>query len=361
MIVGAWRWEMYEQAFARGMRENGVEVLELSSTPFFDHRFGRLQLALPIPTVSLFRFNRAVISTASKHRPDWVLFWRPTHIVPSTVRKLNALGIRSGSYNNDDPFGPTAHGNVPWHHHFLWYWYLKCLPHFACNFFFRRVNCIEAGAHEARHAEVLLPYFRPWRDRPLELTKEDQDRFGTDVVFVGHYERDGRELAIRALMSAGLKVKIWGGHYWSPVVLGDLYRSLAPITPAEGDDYAKALCGAKVCLAFLSKLNRDTYTRRCFEIPACGGVMLAERTEDLKRLFEEDKEACYFSSTSELVEKALWLVENPNVRRRIAQAGLRRVWADGHDVKTRAGSFVAALAARAVSEPPSERREARLH
>ena len=75
------------------------------------------------------------------------------------------------------------------------------------------------------------------------------------------------------------------------------YGYFAPIEPVFGDDYAKALCGAKVCLAFLSKLNRDSYTRRCFEIPACGNVMLAERTADLCRMFKEDEEACFFSSS----------------------------------------------------------------
>jgi hypothetical protein len=253
------------------------------------------------------------------------------------------MGVSTASYNNDDPFGPKVHGNVPWHHHFLWNYYLKCVPLFKYNFFYRQINCEEAKAYGARHAEVLLPYFTPWRDRPLQLTATERQSYETDVVFVGHHEPDGREGSIRALVSAGIRVKLWGGHYWSHTVLGDLYDQLAPIVPAEGDDYAKALCGAMVCLCFLSKLNRDTYTRRCFEIPACGRVMLAERTDDLMRLFKEDEEACFFSSTEELVFKAKWLINNPDIRERIAQAGLRRVWADGHDVLSRAKYFLSVV------------------
>lgn len=256
------------------------------------------------------------------------------------------MGVRTVSCNNDDPFGPKAHGSVPWHHHFLWHWYLKCLPVFDVNFFYRKINCAEAMAYGAKHAEVLLPYFLPWQDRPVELTDDERKRYKTDVVFVGHYEPDGREGKIRALASTGLKVKLWGGHYWSRNVLGDLYNELAPIVPAEGEEYAKALCGAKVCLCFLSKLNRDTYTRRCFEIPACGKVMLAERTDDLVRFFKEDEEACFFSSTEELVRKTQWLVDNPDIRERIARAGWRRVWADGHDVGSRAAVFIETVVSR---------------
>ncbi|MEI8087473.1 MAG: glycosyltransferase, partial [Paludibacter sp.] len=145
---------------------------------------------------------------------------------------------------------------------------------------------------------------------------------------------------IRALIAEGIRVKIWGGSYWNRAVLGDLFDKLSPIVLAEGDNYCKALCGAKICLCFLSKLNRDTYTRRCFEIPACGKLMLAERTDNLMSFFKEDEEACYFSTSDELVRKAHWLLNNPDIRDRIAQAGLRRVWVDGHDVANRAKYFL---------------------
>jgi glycosyltransferase involved in cell wall biosynthesis len=350
MIVGAWRWHQYEDAFAKGLEENGAQITRFSTSRFFEGRLGRVQLTLPLPGNALLRLNREVIREASAKRPDYVLFWRPTHILPNTVMKLCHLGIQTISYNNDDPFGPGHHNNAPWHHHWLWFWYLRCLPKFHRNFFFRQLNCEEALAHGASHAAIMMPYYLPWQDRPVALSQVEQVRFSTDVVFVGHYEPDGREQCIRALVNAGIKVKVWGGYYWSRDVLGDLYPKLAPIVPAEGDDYAKALCGAKVCLCFLSKLNRDTYTRRCFEIPACGRVMLAERTDDLLEMFKEGEEACFFSSTEELVAKAKWLLDNPDIREQIAQAGLRRVWADGHDVNSRARQFLEVIKQRQVNE-----------
>lgn len=336
MIVGAWRWKQYEESFSWGLQSHGVEVIACALTPFFEDVLGRIQSALPTPGPALYQINKQVLVQAKLHQPSLVLFWRCTHILPGTVRHLAKMGIRTVSYNNDDPFGPKVHANVPWHHHFLWYWYLRCLPEFDLNYFYRQINCNEAIVYGASHAEVLMPYFLPWKDRPVDLSQSECQIFGTDVVFVGHYEPDGREQSIQSLMDVGVQVKIWGGGYWNRKVLGDLYQRLQPIIPVEGDDYAKALCGAKVCLAFLSKLNRDTYTRRCFEIPACGRVMLAERTDDLLAMFKEDEEACFFSSNEELVAKVQWLLANPDIRGCIAAAGLRRVWKDGHDVNSRA-------------------------
>jgi len=343
LIVGSWAWPQYEQAFACGLRANGHEVIALTLSQFFCGFWGRIQQAIPFPAFALLSINRTVINLVKEQNPNLILFWRPTHILPITMRILSRRGIILASYNNDDPFGSKVHGKVPWHHHYLWYWYIKCLPLFNFNFFYRSINCAEARAFGASNAEVLLPYFIPSRDKPVELSDIERKRFATEVVFVGHYEPDGREEKIRALVNAKIGLKIWGGHYWSRKSLGELYYILSPIVPATGDDYAKALCGAKICLVFLSKMNRDTYTRRCFEIPACGQLMLAERTYDLTKMFKEDEEACFFSSEDELVEKVRYLLSNPDICERIAKAGMRRVWTDGHDVRTRAKQFLSFL------------------
>ena len=343
LLAGLWAWPQYEAAVAQGLRQHGAEVVGLPLAGQFAGRWGRLQLTLPVPLAALWRVNRAVLAAARCERPDWAFFWRPTHILPGTLRRLAAMGVRTASYNNVDPFGPRAHGQVPWHHHLLWHWTIRCLPYFDKNFFYRRINCDEALALGARHAEVLLPYFIPEQDRPIELDATDRARFGCDLVFVGHHEADGREQLVRHLVDAGIDVKLWGGDSWSPAVLGDLYPRLGPVQAALGDDYRKALCGAEICLCLMSRLNRDTYTRRCFEIPACGRVMLAERTADLVAMFKEDDEACFFSSPEELVSKARWLLDNADRRQRIAAAGLRRVWADGHAVADRCKDLLQTL------------------
>lgn len=343
MIVGAWSWAPYEEAFSRALTAHGVNVTAFRTKEFFNGFLGRQQDALPILSPALLNLNWDLVRATHLLKPQAVLFWRPTQILPRTLRAIVRQGITTISYNNDDPFGPEAHGNAPWHHRFLWHWYKRCLPLFDINFFYRGINREEALARGAQNAQVLLPYFLPWQDRPLILNEKTDSHFRTDVVFAGHYEADGREIYIQRLLEEGIALKIWGGKYWTRQVLGPYYRQIQPIEPAQGDDYTRALCGAKICLAFLSKINRDTYTRRCFEIPACGRLMLAERTAELQSLFREDKEACYFSSPEELVEKVHWLLANPVERERIANAGLQRVWAGKHDVYSRARFFLDAL------------------
>jgi spore maturation protein CgeB len=52
--------------------------------------------------------------------------------------------------------------------------------------------------------------------------------------------------------------------------------------------------------------------------------MLAERTEEHRMYFEEDKEAVYFSTFQELLDKIRFYLAHDDLRTRIAEAGYQR-------------------------------------
>jgi hypothetical protein len=341
LLAGNWRWPIYEKACAEALQQLGVKVIPFAWNNFFEGKFGKLQNVLPFYGPSVSRLNKKLFEAVKKEKPDVLWVWRGTHVLPVTLKEIKEIQrITLVSYNNDDPFGPKAHGKVPWHHHFLWRIYIKSLPYYNINFVYRSINVVEAKAHGAENVEIFMPYFVPHMHKLVKLSEEEKKKYVCDVVFVGHHENDDRVQSIKAIVDAGIHIKLFGGGDWNSLTLGRLFEYFGNVPSAQGKEYPKALCGAKICLAFLSKLNRDTYTRRCFEIPACGRVMLAERTKDLQKIFKEDEEACFFSSNQELVQKAKWLISNPDIREGIAQAGLRRVWADGHDVTSRVRWFL---------------------
>ena len=343
LIVGSWRWKQYEEAFAKSLTLQNVTVEKFSTSRYLSGPLSKYIELLPLPVFKIILLNQAIKKQVLQSNIDAVLFWRPTHIFPSTIIKLNKNNINTISYNNDDPFGPWMHNLAPWHHKFLWYWYFKCLPYFKKNFFYRETNCLEAKSLGIKHASLLMPYFIPLKDRPIELNQQDRKRFLYDVVFIGHYEKDGREKYINALVRSNINFKLWGGTYWTKEILKEAYDLLPPIQPVYGEDYNKAINGSKIALCFLSKLNRDQYTRRCFEIPATGTVLLSERTEALSSLFIENQEAVFFSTPAEMIEKIQWLLNNPVILQEIAQAGMRKSWAAGYDIDSRTQEFLQSI------------------
>lgn len=164
--------------------------------------------------------------------------------------------------------------------------------------------------------------------RPMPLTDKEKEHFGGPVVFIGAWEKE-RSRSICYLGDHGIPVKIWGGGKW--LSLRNPPPSLNIQTQgAFADDYARVLTASDISLCFLRKVNRDLQTTRTMEIPACGSFMLAERTDEHMALFEEGKEAEFFSSNRELLEKVRYYLAHPEERRSIAEAGRQKCISAGY-------------------------------
>jgi spore maturation protein CgeB len=347
LFAGEFLFECYESACAAALERLGHEVVRFSWQADFGSRLGRVERYGTWVGPVTRRVNQALLRALGEHQVDVLLCWRGANILPETLKAIRSRYPRCilVSYNNDDPFSPLYDSaGAKFNQRRLWRLFKACVPHYDLHFVFRSINVAEMRQAGAKQVRVLMPYFMPELHHPVTLTAAEQAQFDCDVAFIGHYEPDGRERYLAALVQAGLKVKLYGNSkYWLSGALGDLADYFGEIREVRGADYVKALSGAKMCLCFLSKLNRDTYTTRCFEIPAVRQVLLSQRTDDLTRMFQEDQEAVYFSSPEELVQKALWLKSSPETARAIAQAGYDRVNADAHSVDGRMREFVAAV------------------
>lgn len=302
----------------------------------------------------LSKMNADLVRETERARPDVLFVYRGTHLLPSALR---AIRVRSPltylvGYNNDDAFA-AGQPQWPWRH------FIAGIPEYDRVYAYRPRNLDDLRAAGARATGLLLPWYVPARHYPRTLTAEERERYQCDVVFIGHYEPDGRLETLAALAAAGVRVKIFGpgegypGHDWDRPLAADAgLRHLAPTAPVWDDEYAKALSGARIALCFFSKRNRDVYTRRSFEIPATGTLMMSERSEELAAMFRPGVEADYFADRFELVERVRCYLSDPSALRRVADAGRRRAAADGHDVDSRMRVLMSELAS---AHPPLQR------
>lgn len=344
IVAGDGHSELHELPVCAAFEKLGHEVHRFFWHSYFviqsheDGLPGRLQsLARRVQNKFLLgpkvrRINLDLFALVERVRPDLLFIYRGTHITRWTLHEIKTA-IPSTvlvGYNNDDPF---AKGHPFW----LWRHFLRSLAEYDLVLAYRHHNVddfVRAGAKQVR---LLRSWFVPERNHPVMLSSGDQTQFGCDVVFVGHYEPDQRIEYLEEVVKNGFSLKLYGhGHDWDPVIAKSPWlKHLRPVRLVWGEDYNKALCGAKVALCFLSKLNRDTYTRRCFEIPATQTVLLSEHSMDLATLYKEGVAADLFRSKEELVAKLRLYVKDEDRRKSVALAGYRQVIAEGHDVLSR--------------------------
>lgn len=318
LLIGSYKYDMYAPAFFDAWNQLGHQVYRVDSSKYvlpgynivstILNKFqGKYHYGIPV-----FRYNRDIVKSFQQIRPDFVFLYRCDHVFDKTLKRIKDETIIF-SYNNDDPFSIT----VP--------------QLFASNFLsnskycdlvyvYRPKNLIDFQNIGINHTKLLLPYYLSSSNYPIPEVKKD-----IPIAFAGHFEADGRDKVIKAMYDAGLPVSIYGGDYW--ITKSSLYNQLKPIIkePKTGEEYNLLLNRFQIALVFLSQRNNDTYTRRCFEIPAAKTLMLAPYTKDLDNLFPEDECAVYYRSTEDLIAKCKNLLSHPEEMKRIADAGYERL------------------------------------
>jgi spore maturation protein CgeB len=144
-----------------------------------------------------------------------------------------------------------------------------------------------------------------------------------DVVFVGHAEPYYTEM-ITYLTKITKNIRVHGPR-WTDLAGKNSYLRGVAFDAVWGYDLPEALAKGKIGLGLLSKYYPDAFTMRTLEIPAAGAMLLAERTDEHREIFIEDKEAVFFSSKDELREKLIFYLKNEKSRIRIAKAGREKV------------------------------------
>lgn len=347
LVVGDWHSELHETVVQSALKALGHEVEGFAWCTYFrahlprDGALGQLFRRIQNKFVAgpaIRRINLDLMAKVRQFQPEMVFIYRGTHIKKRTVELIRheVPDCVVMAYNNDDPFAPAQP-------RYLWRHFLSAIPSYDIVYAYRHHNLTELTHAGARRVDLLRSWYVPQRNHPVDVTLDEQDRFESDVVFVGHFEPDQRLEYLEEIVKCGFRLKLFGpGYDWDPVISkSQALSSQVPLKLVWGDDYNKALCGAKIALCFFSKLNRDTYTRRCFEIPATGTLLLSEYSSDLATLFTEDIEAAFFRTKEEMIEKIRFYLQDAMARQAVASAGQRRVMRDGHDVQSRMAKVVA--------------------
>ncbi len=209
----------------------------------------------------------------------------------------------------------------------------------------------ELDSYKASGAEDVILTYQGYDNRfsPIIPTTEIIDKYASDVCFIGHPERHYSD-RFSSFANTEINLRVWGRR-WNRYTF--FKKDIRPYISGEGlwgNAYLDAISCAKIGLGLLSKWIPETSTTRTFEIPAMGIFLLAERTSIHQQLFEESKEAEFFSSDEEMLEKIQFYLANENARKKIARAGRVRCEQSGYSSSVLLGKVIEKLMLNKVSK-----------
>lgn len=320
--------KIYSSAFAEAFKILGCQVSSFVWSDYFKNKDNYNPILNKFQNKFLFgpilkRINSDLIELTQKFKPDLVFIYRGQYIYPYTLEEIKTTNTIVFGYHNDDPF-KKGFKLLNSDRHFL-----KGLKYYDWVFSYRSKNILDYKRIGYHNTSLLRSYYL--KNDNFFIEQCNDERFICDIIFIGHWEDDGRDIMILSLVLQGFKVKVFGTEWQKSKLYSKLYHYFGNIIPLRGEDYNIAINSSKIALVFLSKLNKDTYTRRCFEIPATKTFMLAEFTNDLNSLFKEGIEADYFRNKDELILKVKKYLGDSVLRTQIADNGYNRLIKDGHE------------------------------
>ena len=288
---------------------------------------------LPIRLPDLNEINKKIIERINAFNYDIVWIDKGIIVFPETLKEIKKQSPQTKivSYSPD---------NMALRHNQSQQ-YVECIPLY--DYIITNKSCIIEDMKRlgAKHVTFVNNSFSEDFHKPYELSEEQRNELGGDVGFIGAWEEE-RCKSILYLVDHGVKVKVFGDAKWNK------YANYSPNLTIMGrllknEDYCKSLHVFRISLCFLRKMNYDTQTTRSVEIPACAGFMMAERTDEHLSLFEENKEAVYFSTNEELLEKCLFYLKHEEERRKVAEAGRVKAISAGYSNESMVSKIICSI------------------
>ena len=277
------------------------------------------------------RINRDILAAAQGFRPDVVWCDKVLWMRPSTLKILQAQGVFCFSYMIDNFFGPRRDPG--------WRLYAKTIPLYDLHCTQRDSNLRDYRGAGARDVIKVQTAFEPSIHFPPDppFTDIQRDR---GVSFIGS-SYDDRATTLTRLHQDGVPVSVSGNpRHWTRDLQPDVLKAIVTDGELYGRDYRETIWRSKINLSFLTHSNQDEFVHKSFEIAACGGLLLAERSPGHMERFAEDQEAVFFTGYDELLAKIGQYLPDEAARNRIGLAGQQRAWSSGYDNDTQVRRIV---------------------
>ncbi|NIA06538.1 MAG: glycosyltransferase [Actinobacteria bacterium] len=272
--------------------------------------------------------NDSFVELTCSFRPELVMVFKGLHVLPDTIRSIQKLGSLVINCHVDEFFNPTYTRPYTAESFQLYDMHFSMRPHLFDEY--RRKGARAICFYECAYDPTVF--------YPLSVNGQSIPR--CQVSFVGSWSPYRTEL-IESLAGLDAEVHIWGWGWNRARRQLSKYSNIKIWNRlAYREDFCKVIAGSDICLNILTPDNRDQSNLRNFEIPACGGFQLAQRSRQILQTFAEDRNIACYDGPEELRSKVVHFIKHPDQRKDIQHAGHELVTTAGHSFTDRCRSVL---------------------
>ena len=204
-----------------------------------------------------------------------------TDFVPEDDKDfLTSLPLYTGIFTYNRNFVP------------VWYWYGA-----------KRVNYIPFASDSTLHI--------PKRPDPDHF-----DYYHSPISYLGSWKPPS-SLWPTLLIPYGLK--IWGNQWYKLPANHELRTTWQGEGKGMYAEFSLICAASDIVFNMVQTSSGQGHSMKTFEIPACRGFALTNRTEEQLEFFPEDEACVYFSTAEELIDKTEFYLKNKKIREKIVE------------------------------------------
>jgi hypothetical protein len=294
LIIGSnYNWSL-ERIYRKELLNLGhkVELIPVQNwfyDYYYKYKLNKVIFRLGLSNI-LSRIQSQLFNEIGEKQYDLIWVFKGMELHPSTLRNLRLKNTkRLINFNPDNPFIFSSKGSG---NKFI----TKSIMHYDMHFTYDKDVKIKIES-EFGISCGLVPFgfdSDVLLNSELFLIKEINA-----VCFIGNPDKY-RAGILMDVLKQGLPLHVFGNN-WEDFLT---HPNLKCHGPVYEHNYFNILRSYRVQLNIMRAHNLDSHNMRSIEITGCGGIMLAPKTSDHVRFFNENIEAYFYTDSESLIMKA---------------------------------------------------------
>lgn len=329
MLIGSDKVWSLERIYCKHLVTLGHEVELFAAQNIFYDYYGKNifnKIVFRAGLSGIFRsINDELVKRVEKFQPNLVWVFKGMEVLPDTLERVKAMGIKTVNYNPDNPFFFSGSGsgnqNVT-----------RSIKLYDLHFTYDR-DILHNIESRYKIPCCMLPFGFELAEELYEKSCQQEELI--KVCFLGNPDKWRVEFLEQ--IAEEVAVDVYGNNWH----IFTKHRNISVFGPVYGEDFWKTLYRYRVQLNLLRPHNPASHNMRSFEIPGVGGIGLFPRTVDHEEYFESMGIANLYTGPGDCVNKAKQLLNLSPHQAALLRKNARKLSLEsGYDYYSRTKQFL---------------------